>query len=152
MHKIKLIILLSFLSSSVLANCPDILNHEVRILDSKETQSLCEYKNKVILAVNVASRCGYTPQYTGLQTLYKDLQDKDFVVLAFPSRDFMWQEFNDESDIKEFWVEPPTLTIISGTLVEGKKELSFLVRFTTLCNSKIECSRYSSFLEVRSSI
>ena len=69
MHKIKLIILLSFLSSSVLANCPDILNHEVRILDSKETQSLCEYKNKVILAVNVASRCGYTPQYTGLQTL-----------------------------------------------------------------------------------
>ena len=95
MQKIKLIILLSFLSSSLLANCPDILNHEVRILDSKETKSLCEYKNKVILAFNVASKCGFTPQYTGLQNLYKDLQDKDFVILAFPSRDFLWQEFND---------------------------------------------------------
>ena len=68
-------------------------NAPLRLLDSKETESLCQYKNKVILAVNVASRCGYTPQYTGLQNLYEELKDEDFTILAFPSRDFMWQEF-----------------------------------------------------------
>ena len=127
MQKIKLIILLSFLSSSLLANCPDILNHEVRILDSKETKSLCEYKNQVILAVNVASRCGYTPQYTGLQNLYKDLQDKDFVILAFPSRDFLWQEFNDESDIKEFCNTKygVTFPMFATSSVKGKKANNF---------------------------
>jgi len=106
MKKILIFLLGFYLSSCLLANCPDVLDHEVRLLDSKETINLCEYKDKVVLAVNVASRCGYTPQYEGLQNLYKDLEDKDFVILAFPSRDFMWQEFSDESKIKEFCVEP----------------------------------------------
>ena len=45
-------------SNLFLANCHEILNHEVRILDSEDTKNLCEYKNKVVLAVNVASKCG----------------------------------------------------------------------------------------------
>ena len=60
MKKTLISLVIFYLSGSLLANCPQVLDHEVRLLDSKETESLCQYKNKVILAVNVASRCGYT--------------------------------------------------------------------------------------------
>jgi predicted SPOUT superfamily RNA methylase MTH1 len=50
--------------------------------------NLSEYKNKVVLVVNVASKCGYTSQYEGLQKLYEDYQSKNFVVLGFPSNQF----------------------------------------------------------------
>lgn len=127
MKKILIFLLGFYLSSCLLANCPDVLDHEVRLLDSKETISLCEYKDKVVLAVNVASRCGYTPQYEGLQNLYKDLEDKDFVILAFPSRDFMWQEFSDESKIKEFCDTKygVTFPMFATSSVKGKKANNF---------------------------
>lgn len=83
-------------------SCPDLLDHELRILDSNKTENLCKYKGKVILAVNVASRCGFTYQYESLQSLYKKFENKDFIILGFPSRDFMFQEYSDEGDVKEF--------------------------------------------------
>ena len=127
MKKILILFLGFYMSSYLLANCPDVLDHEVRLLDSKETKNLCEYKDKVVLAVNVASRCGYTPQYSGLQNLYKDLQDKDFVILAFPSRDFMWQEFSDESEIKEFCDTKygVTFPMFATSSVKGRKANNF---------------------------
>ena len=127
MKKILIFLLGFYLSSCLLANCPDVLDHEVRLLDSIETINLCEYKDKVVLAVNVASRCGYTPQYEGLQNLYKDLEDKDFVILAFPSRDFMWQEFSDESKIKEFCDTKygVTFPMFATSSVKGKKANNF---------------------------
>ena len=127
MKKILIFLLGFYLSSCLLANCPDVLDHEVRLLDSKETINLCEYKDKVVLAVNVASRCGYTPQYEGLQNLYKDLEDKDFVILAFPSRDFLWQEFSDESKIKEFCDTKygVTFPMFATSSVKGKKANNF---------------------------
>jgi len=127
MKKILIFLLGFYLSSCLLANCPDVLDHEVRLLDSKETINLCEYKDKVVLAVNVASRCGYTPQYEGLQNLYKDLENKDFVILAFPSRDFMWQEFSDESKIKEFCDTKygVTFPMFATSSVKGKKANNF---------------------------
>ena len=127
MKKILIFLLGFYLSSCLLANCPDVLDHEVRLLDSKETINLCEYKDKVVLAVNVASRCGYTTQYEGLQNLYKDLEDKDFVILAFPSRDFMWQEFSDESKIKEFCDTKygVTFPMFATSSVKGKKANNF---------------------------
>ena len=79
-----------------------MLDHELRVLDSNKTENLCKYKDKVILAVNVASRCGFTYQYESLQALYKEYAERDFVILGFPSRDFMFQEFSDEGDVKEF--------------------------------------------------
>ena len=82
-------------------SCPDILNSEMRILDSSESVNLCEYQDNVILIVNVASRCGYTYQYSSLQNLYENYKDENFVVLGFPSRDFL-QEYSDESDVAEF--------------------------------------------------
>lgn len=82
-------------------SCPDILNSNMRILDSSESVNLCEYQDNVILIVNVASRCGYTYQYSSLQNLYEDYKDENFIVLGFPSRDFL-QEYSDETDIAEF--------------------------------------------------
>ncbi len=61
-----------------------------------------EYKGKVMLIVNTASKCGFTPQYTGLEKLYEDFKEQDFVVLGFPSNQFKEQEPGSDDDIKSF--------------------------------------------------
>ncbi|NLB21362.1 MAG: glutathione peroxidase [Clostridium sp.] len=61
-----------------------------------------EYKGKVMLIVNTASKCGFTPQYTGLEKLYEDFKEQDFVVLGFPSNQFKEQEPGSDNDIKSF--------------------------------------------------
>ena len=99
MKKLFLVSVL-FISSYSYA-CSDLMDTEMRILDSSETVNLCEYSDKVVLVVNVASRCGYTYQYASLQKLYEDYKDDGFVVLGVPSRDFM-QEYSDETDVAEF--------------------------------------------------
>ena len=99
MKKLVLVSVL-FLSSYSYA-CSDLMDTEMRILDSSETINLCEYSDQVVLVVNVASRCGYTYQYASLQKLYEDYKDDGFVVLGVPSRDFM-QEYSDETDVAEF--------------------------------------------------
>ena len=81
--------------------CNDLLDTEMRVLDSSETVNLCKFEEKVILVVNVASRCGYTYQYATLQKLYEEYKDEDFVILGIPSRDFM-QEYSNEEDVAEF--------------------------------------------------
>ena len=95
------ILSLLLLASLNIYSCPDILNSDMRILDSSESVNLCEYQDNVILIVNVASRCGYTYQYASLQNLYENYKDENFVVLGFPSRDFL-QEYSDETDVAEF--------------------------------------------------
>jgi glutathione peroxidase len=65
-------------------------------------RSLSEYKDKVLLIVNTASKCGFTPQYDGLQRLYDNYKDRGFVVLGFPANDFLRQEPGNDEEIKEF--------------------------------------------------
>ena len=67
-----------------------------------ENISLDSYKGKVLLIVNVASECGHTPQYTGIEQLYQRYKDKGLVVLGFPSNDFGAQEPGTNADIKTF--------------------------------------------------
>jgi glutathione peroxidase len=67
-----------------------------------ETQSLADYKGKVVLVVNTASQCGSTPQYAGLEGLWRHYRDRGLVVLGFPSNDFGAQEPGTEAQIKEF--------------------------------------------------
>ncbi|WP_109021060.1 glutathione peroxidase [Leptospira kobayashii] len=64
--------------------------------------SLSDYKGKVVLVVNVASKCGYTPQYGGLEQLRKDYKDKGFAIIGFPCNDFGAQEPGTEAQIAEF--------------------------------------------------
>ncbi len=64
--------------------------------------SLADYKGKVVLVVNVASKCGYTPQYEGLEALYKKYKDKGLVVLGFPANNFGSQEPGTNDEIGAF--------------------------------------------------
>jgi glutathione peroxidase len=63
---------------------------------------LSDYKGKVLLVVNTASKCGFTPQYAGLETLYRQFKDRGFLVLGFPSNQFGEQEPGPDSEIAEF--------------------------------------------------
>jgi glutathione peroxidase len=78
-----------------------ILDHEVETLEGTR-QKLSDYRGKAVLLVNVASECGYTPQYAQLQELYGRYKDRGLVVLGFPSNDFGSQEPGDAKQIKEF--------------------------------------------------
>ncbi len=64
--------------------------------------SLAQYRGKVALIVNAASKCGFTPQYAGLEALYRKYKDRGFVVLGFPANDFFWQEPGTNEEIKTF--------------------------------------------------
>ena len=70
------------------ADCPPLLDAALPTLTDDKPESICQYKGKVLLVVNTASQCGYTPQYEGLEKLYKRYKDKGLVVLGFPSNDF----------------------------------------------------------------
>ncbi len=72
-----------------------------RTIDGREA-SLAEHAGKVLLIVNVASKCGFTPQYAGLEALYRRLGDRGFVVLGFPCDQFGHQEPGSEAEISQF--------------------------------------------------
>jgi glutathione peroxidase len=74
---------------------------EVRTIDG-ETQSLKDFEGKALLVVNVASKCGFTPQYKGLEALYRKFADRGFAVLGFPCNQFGAQEPGSESEIAAF--------------------------------------------------
>ncbi|MDC1068969.1 glutathione peroxidase [Candidatus Kapabacteria bacterium] len=78
-----------------------IYDIKVTNIDGKEL-ALDEYKGKTLLIVNVASECGFTPQYEGLQNIYEKYQDKEFVVLGFPCNQFGGQEPGSREEIKQF--------------------------------------------------
>lgn len=82
--------------------------HMTSVYDFKVTDidgndvNLADYKGKVLLIVNVASKCGFTPQYKGLENIYRQYKDKGFEILGFPSNDFMGQEPETNEQIKSF--------------------------------------------------
>lgn len=99
------IVLFALLASgSALAQqCGDLVAAKFRPLAGKETVDLCKaYAGKVLLVVNTASKCGYTPQYEGLEALNAKYADRGFAVLGFPSNDFRQQEPGTESEIRDF--------------------------------------------------
>jgi glutathione peroxidase len=80
-----------------------VLDHEYRKLAGKEKVNLREaYAGDVLLVVNTASKCGFTPQYEGLEAMHAKYSPRGFAVLGFPSNDFMGQEPGSEEDIQEF--------------------------------------------------
>jgi glutathione peroxidase len=79
----------------------DLTGIAVTTIDGNES-TLDEYAGKAVMVVNVASRCGFTPQYAGLEKLYEKYADRGFTVLGFPCNQFMFQEPGNADDIKEF--------------------------------------------------
>jgi len=81
---------------------PPVLNFTMKDIDGKDVNLAEKYAGKTILLVNVASKCGLTKQYTGLQKLYDTYKDKGFVIVGIPANDFGAQEPGSNEDIKEF--------------------------------------------------
>ena len=103
-----------------MAACPPLLDRKMQTLDER-TQSLCDYAGKVLLVVNTASQCGYTPQYEGLEALYRKYQAKGLVVLGFPSNDFGAQEPGSNKEIASFCVNQYAIDFPMFAKTELKK-------------------------------
>lgn len=86
-----------------MAACPSLLDRSFSTLLEKP-QSLCQYAGSVVLVVNTASQCGYTPQYDGLEALYRKYRSRGLVVLGFPMNDFGGQEPGSNKEISQFCV------------------------------------------------
>ena len=103
----KIVTLSTMLAAPALAgatpkeNPMSILELSANTIDGTP-QPLSAYKGKVLLVVNVASQCGFTPQYAGLEKLYEEYKGKGLVILGFPSNDFGGQEPGTEPEIKKF--------------------------------------------------
>lgn len=78
-----------------------IYDFKMKMLNGSE-KSLSDYKGKVVLIVNVASKCGLTPQYKDLEATYKKYKDQGLVILGFPANNFLWQEPGEDSEIASF--------------------------------------------------
>jgi glutathione peroxidase len=79
--------------------CPPLLQHTFGRLQDEQPQALCQYAGKVLLIVNTASYCGYTPQYEGLEALHAKYAAQGLVVMGFPSNDFGGQEPGSAKEI-----------------------------------------------------
>ncbi|VTU41106.1 hypothetical protein H4CHR_05841 [Variovorax sp. PBS-H4] len=87
--------------AAIPAGCPPILQHTFPRLQDEKPQTLCQYTGKVLLVVNTASFCGFTPQYKGLEALDSKYRSRGLVVLGFPSNDFS-QETGTNKEIADF--------------------------------------------------
>ena len=78
-----------------------VYDYSARTIDGRE-QPLSEYRGQPLLIVNVASRCGFTPQYTGLEKIYEKYKDQGFLIIGFPANNFGGQEPGTNEEIKTF--------------------------------------------------
>ncbi|HMN67578.1 MAG TPA: glutathione peroxidase [Bdellovibrionales bacterium] len=99
----KLLALLTFTQFASATKPPGQTLHDFKVKTPDNTeQSLERYKGKVVLVVNVASKCGYTPQYEELEKIYETYKDKGFVILGFPCNQFGGQEPGTNEEIQKF--------------------------------------------------
>jgi glutathione peroxidase len=119
-------------TSSAFAEPPKVYSIPLKDIDGKDT-SLNAYAGKVILAVNVASHCGNTPQYEGLQALYSKNKDAGLVVVGFPCNDFGKQEPGSEAEVKEFCSTKYNVTfpMMGKVSVKGPEQHPLYKEFAT---------------------
>ncbi len=97
----KLFVLIALLGASLLAAEKTVFDFTLNSIDGQPAP-LSAFKGKVVLLVNVASRCGYTPQYAGLEALYEKYKDRGFVIVGIPANNFGAQEPGTNQEIKTF--------------------------------------------------
>lgn len=96
-----LMLLVVLLPLAALAQTTNFYSFTVKTIDGEDL-SLSTFKGKKVLVVNVASKCGLTPQYEKLEALYRKYKDQNFVIVAFPANNFMGQEPGSDDEIKSF--------------------------------------------------
>ncbi|WP_018128040.1 glutathione peroxidase [Balneola vulgaris] len=131
-----LFILFSFIGMFSMAINPDSIYEFTRNDIDGNATPLSMYKGKTVLIVNVASKCGYTPQYEGLQKIYETYKDDGFVILGFPANNFKGQEPGTDEEIKQFCtleygVEFPMFSKVS---VKGDDQDELFTYLTSLEN------------------
>jgi glutathione peroxidase len=109
-----------------------VLDHKMKDIDGKDVD-LSQYKGKVVLLVNVASRCGYTKQYAGLEKLYEQYKDKGFVIIGVPANEFGKQEPGTDAEIKKFCTGTYNVTfpMMSKVVVKGEGITPLYEQLTT---------------------
>jgi glutathione peroxidase len=135
LHRLTCCLLLAILAGAVsiptaLADSP--LVGKVKKIDGTEVD-LADYKGKVVVIVNVASQCGATPQYAGLQKLYDTYKDQGFVVLGFPANEFGSQEPGSDAEISKFCSSKYNVTfdMFSKVKVKGDGQSPLYKTLTT---------------------
>jgi len=101
MRKFTLLMIFFALSLGLTAQSTSIYNFTMDSIDGKPV-NLGSFNGKVVLVVNVASKCGFTPQYAALEALYEKYKDKGFVIIGVPANNFMSQEPGTNEEIKKF--------------------------------------------------
>lgn len=125
----------------------EIYEIPVRRIDGTET-TLAEYKGKTLLLVNVASKCGLTPQYEGIESLYREYRDQGFEVLGFPANNFLAQEPGTNVEIQEFCKSNYDITfpLFEKISVKGDDQHQ-LYSFLTDSRGKADISNGAGFEE-----
>jgi glutathione peroxidase len=101
MRKLRLMLMLCVACASVSAQSKSIYDFTMKSIDGQQV-SLGSYSGKVVLLVNVASKCGFTPQYAGLEAVYEKYKDKGLVIVGIPANNFAQQEPGTNEEIKKF--------------------------------------------------
>ena len=101
MRKLSVLLVFCFAVTAFAAGAKSIYDFTMKSIDGQQV-SLNSYKGKVVMVVNVASRCGYTPQYAGLESLYEKYKDRGFVIVGVPANNFAQQEPGTDEEIKKF--------------------------------------------------
>jgi glutathione peroxidase len=120
MHRLLALIALVITMSLPTPAANTVHEFEMKSIDGKPV-SLSAYKGKVVLFVNVASKCGYTPQYSGLESLYKKFKDQGFVIVGVPANNFGSQEPGTDAEIAQFCSRTYNVTfpMLSKVSVKG---------------------------------
>jgi glutathione peroxidase len=101
MRKLSLILMLCLACASLAAQSKSIYDFTMKSIDGQQV-SLGGYSGKVVLLVNVASKCGFTPQYTALEAVYEKYKDRGLVIVGIPANNFAQQEPGTDEEIKKF--------------------------------------------------
>jgi len=127
----KLFALMALLGMSVMAAEKTIFDFTLNSIDGQPTP-LSTFKGKVVLLVNVASRCGYTPQYLGLESIYEKYKDRGFVIVGIPANNFGGQEPGTNQEIKTFCTAKYNVTfpMMAKVSVKGS-DITPLYQFLT---------------------
>jgi glutathione peroxidase len=131
MRKLTMVLLLAFAVAAASATARSIYDFTMKSIDGQPV-SLKSYHGKVVLLVNVASKCGFTPQYAGLEAVYEKYKDRGLVIVGVPANNFAQQEPGTNEEIKKFCSNKYNVTfpMMSKVSVLGEDETP-LYRFLT---------------------